>query len=488
MSQMLHFVYDDRAQVPDAIAAIVGGRSFGSIVRNRRPLCDWVIDCARAAGIESILRLDDEATLAELGQRLQAGPEGVCYIHFAANAAVTDRDGLILLLRKIGLADGTLFDAASDPLIAGFHSAGAYRSFLDIGESGRAATSQDFDPAAQLALPDDAVVDLRDIATFLTFLSGGFETRHFNRVRGAGLTVVKQSRDVAKIEAEYRFANMLPEAMRRWFVQPYDFQSDGEAASYEMERLRVADMAIIWIHGAIDLAGFEAFLDQVFHFLDHRESKAVSPEDAAAAAQELYLGKLHRRLTDLKAWQGFERLDALIRDGSRHDGLEALAAAYEARYRDYAEGVGKSKPRAVIGHGDLCFSNILHDKATQVTKFVDPRGAMDEGDMWGDPDYDIAKLSHSIFGNYDFMNNNLFTIELGESMELTLRLEVPDIAAMQAAFQRRLEERGIDVYGARLREASLFLSMLPLHQDDPRKVLAFVLNAAAILDELAANG
>ncbi|MDP6954263.1 MAG: hypothetical protein QGF53_16040, partial [Alphaproteobacteria bacterium] len=270
MSSMLHFVYDDRAQVPEPIAAIVGERSFGSIVRNRRPLSDWVIDCARAAGVESVIRLDGDPAAGELSQRLRAGPENVCYIHYAANAAVADRDGLILLLRKIGLADGTLFDAASDPLIAGFHSASAYQNFLDIAAGGRIATSQDFDPGAQLVLPDDAVVDLRDIATFLTFLSGGFETRHFNRVRAAGLTVVKQSRDVAQIEAEFRFADMLPGTMRRWFVQPYSFQSDGEAASYEMERLRVADMAIIWIHGAIDLAGFEAFLDQVFHFLDHR--------------------------------------------------------------------------------------------------------------------------------------------------------------------------------------------------------------------------
>ncbi len=488
MSQMLHFVYDDRAQVPDPIAAIVGERSFGSIVRNRRPLCDWAIDCARAAGIESVIRLDDDDTLADLRLRLQAGPEGVCYVHFAANAAVTDRDGMILLLRKIGLAEGTLFNAASDPLVAGFHSASAYRSFLDIAASGRAATSQDFDPGAQLVLPDDAVVDLRDIATFLTFLSGGFETRHFNHVQAAGLSVVKQSRDVAKIEAEYRFATLLPEAMKRWFVQPYKFRGDGEAASYEMERLRVADMAIIWIHGAIDLAGFETFLDQIFHFLDSRESKTISAEDATQRARALYLDKLRDRLTALKAWQGFARLDGLLRDGSPYDGMDALVAAYESRYGDYANRRGKGEARAVIGHGDLCFSNILHDKATQLTKFVDPRGAMDEAGMWTDPDYDIAKLSHSIFGGYDFMNNNLFSVEVDENLALRLRLETPEVSAMQAAFQGRLEARGIDVYGVRLREASLFLSMLPLHQDDPRKVLAFALNAVSILDELANNG
>lgn len=56
------------------------------------------------------------------------------------------------------------------------------------------------------------------------------------------------------------------------------------------------------------------------------------------------------------------------------------------------------------------------------------------------------------------------------------------------AFQHRLEDAGHDVYGVRLREASLFLSMLPLHNDDPRKVLGLLLNAIAIIDELKSNG
>ena len=456
-------------------------------MRNRRPLSDWVIDCARHAGIEAITRLAGADDLAALRQGLRMGPEAVCHIHFAAHGAVTDTDGMALLLSKIGLADGTLFDSAHDPLVAGFHSAGDYETFLAIGESGRAVSSQDFEPAAQLVLPDDVVVDLADVSTFLTFLSGGFETRHFNRVLADGLSVVKQSTDVAKIEAEYRYAGLLPERMRRWFVQPYDFKSDGETASYEMERLSVADMAIIWIHGAIEAGEFETFLDQVFHFLDSRPSKPVTHDEHAARARALYVDKLHARQAALRAWPGFARLDALIRDGTAHDGIAAVVAAWEAAYQAYVTGRGKRPPRAVIGHGDLCFSNILYDKATRLTKFVDPRGAMDEAELWTDPDYDIAKLSHSVFGGYDLLNNNLFTIEVGDSLALALRPEGPETEPMRAAFQRRLEARDIDVYGMRLREVSLFLSMLPLHADDPRKVLAFVLNAIAILDELAAN-
>ncbi|MBC7389181.1 MAG: hypothetical protein H7329_08235, partial [Opitutaceae bacterium] len=36
----------------------------------------------------------------------------------------------------------------------------------------------------------------------------------------------------------------------------------------------------------------------------------------------------------------------------------------------------------------------------------------------------------------------------------------------------------------RIFEASLFLSMLPLHIDNPKKVLAFILNAINILTEI----
>lgn len=51
-------------------------------------------------------------------------------------------------------------------------------------------------------------------------------------------------------------------------------------------------------------------------------------------------------------------------------------------------------------------------------------------------------------------------------------------------FKGKLEQFGIDFKLVRMYEASLFLSMLPLHMDRPKKVFAFVLNAIAILESL----
>lgn len=138
---------------------------------------------------------------------------------------------------------------------------------------------------------------------------------------------------------------------------------------------------------------------------------------------------------------------------------------------------------SVIGHGDPCFANAMYNKATKMLKFIDPKGALTEEELWTDPYYDVAKLSHSVCGCYDFFNNALFDIRIDE--DLTCRLDIPfDNISYVRIFRRRLEENGYDYRTVRLYEASLFLSMLPLHMDYPQKVFAFILNASNILEEI----
>lgn len=483
-----HFVYDDRAQVAETIARIVGQRSYGSIMRNRRSLSDTVLSAARQAEPAAITVLRDGKDADDLMRRLRSAPQRTCYVHFRANGAIVDETGMNLFLRKIGLADGTLFNSRINPAISGFHNPSDYQAFLSMLESGEDVTANDFDPPAEIMLPNDMLVDLSDVGKFLTYFSGGFETRYFNRVEGDELTVVKRSSDKAKMEREYRFYGLLPEQMRHWFVQPFGFEDRGAEASYRMERLGIADMALIWIHGAITPAEFEHFTHKVLAFVEQRSMRAVDREQAERTARDLYVEKVRRRLDQLKREAIYETLDATIRMLPNFDGIESVVAAYETMFDRYFAGGRLARPTAAIGHGDLCFSNILYDKPTRIMKFIDPKGAIDESEIWTDPFYDIAKLSHSIFGNYDLINNNLFTIEIGDGLAPELILNGPDCVPLQLIFQEALEARGYDLYGVRLREASLFLSMLPLHKDDPRKVLGFLLRAVEIIEELRRNG
>ena len=45
-------------------------------------------------------------------------------------------------------------------------------------------------------------------------------------------------------------------------------------------------------------------------------------------------------------------------------------------------------------------------------KLIDSKGGTEREQLWMDPYYDLAKLSHSICGGYDFLNSGLFDIKI----------------------------------------------------------------------------
>ena len=139
-----------------------------------------------------------------------------------------------------------------------------------------------------------------------------------------------------------------------------------------------------------------------------------------------------------------------------------------------------------FSHGDPCLSNILFDGRIGLFRLIDPRGASARADAMMHPLYDLAKFSHSVLGGYDFVNNDLFGIEVGPDLGLELQFHRggPPRNWVQAAFRDRVAREGWDMRDIRAVEASLFLSMLPLHLDHERKPLGFCLIVRRILKEL----
>lgn len=147
------------------------------------------------------------------------------------------------------------------------------------------------------------------------------------------------------------------------------------------------------------------------------------------------------------------------------------------------ESKNKFINKLVTGHGDPCFSNTIYNKSTQTLKFVDTKGAMTEDELWTNPYYDVAKISHSICGRYDFFNNGLFEIKI--KSDFSYELDIPfNNKSFVKIFKEKAIENGFDFWTIRIYEASLFLSMLPLHIDNPYKVFGFILNAINILKEI----
>ncbi len=104
------------------------------------------------------------------------------------------------------------------------------------------------------------------------------------------------------------------------------------------------------------------------------------------------------------------------------------------------------------------------------------------------PLYDVAKFSHSVCGGYDFVNNALSSIEVDANLKLELQRHRGGTPAwIIDAFKQRMEAEGWNYSEVRAVEASLFLSMLPLHLDHPRKLLSFALIAEEIITELESS-
>lgn len=195
----------------------------------------------------------------------------------------------------------------------------------------------------------------------------------------------------------------------------------------------------------------------------------------------LYVDKVRERVDDLKKMPEFAKINALLQV-SKDISVDSLLDKYLDLKRAI-EGQAHYNDELVIGHGDPCFANTLYNKSTRTLKFIDPKGAIVEDDLWTNAYYDVAKLSHSVCGRYDFFNNALFDIKI--DTDFNYNLEIPfDNSKYIEIFKRKVEENGFDYLSVRIYEASLFLSMLPLHIDNPHKVFGFILNLNNILKEI----
>jgi hypothetical protein len=355
------------------------------------------------------------------------------------------------------------------------------RRLLALGPDARRAWVADH-PGQVEEVGAEGLASLCDPATFMATLSGAFYTRAFNAMEARGGTLVKRSRDAAKIAAEHDFTHLLPARLRRFLVLPFDLERDADGASYRMERLVVPDAALLWVHGADSLGerAFGVLLDALGAWFAERPVRDVSADEARRVSDALYVDKVRSRVAAVLALPAGQRLDALLRAGGVDGGLAAL----EARYFALLARVPGGPARLAVTHGDLCLSNVLFDPRTGLCRFIDPRGATDEAGLWSDPTYDAAKLSHSVLGGYDFVNNGLFEVGVDDRLELVLRTDRPPAGARELAFEQRLTAWGFDPTHVRLCEAGLFLSMLPLHAESPRKLLGFALLGRAVLDDV----
>ena len=478
-------IYDDTGRKSEVIADIIGEKGFADVVVKKRCLEEYYREAMEKIFSDVVWKkIHSVFEYAELVKQLEVyNMQDVRVIHCFSNYIVSDASVASLSFEKLAFIDEPFGAIDANRAVAAlFPNLDSYISFCNNIIAGRKAW--DLVKEMEEHFDISGMVDIGIIANFIQCVTGNFDSRYFNSLKGNEYTLVKSSTNKKKIKAEYDFYHLLPEDMKYWFVMPFDYKEDDEKASYTMERLHMTDLAIKWVHGSMDESEFSALMDKYFYFFKCRHSKSCSDAEYQAMADELYINKVNSRIEDLKKLPQYKRIETLL-SAAGDCSIDSLVK----RYYDLKEKIEARNvytKELVIGHGDPCFANTLYNKSTQTLKFIDPKGASKEEDLWTNPYYDIAKLSHSVCGKYDFFNNGLFDIRIAD--DFSYDLDIPfDNSTYMKIFKQKAEENGFDYLTVRIYEASLFISMLPLHIDNPHKVFGFILNVDRILKEIEAD-
>lgn len=473
-------VYDDSIAVSGRIRTIIGNRPYGKIVLKRQSLFTRVKNLAKKSIKDIEIKYVDNV---EKFKTIEKAEKDAVFFHLFSSAAVLSAEDFNIIVEKAPFVNDVVVIRSGEKIhgviISGREK---YLEFLDEYFLQKSARFINGD-----VIETNCFVDISDYNNLLLFISSGFDARFFNSLVGDEYTVTKRSKDKRKMLAEYKYYWLIPERMRSFMVMPYDYKEDAEIAQYTMERMPMTDIAIRWTHGAVDLAELDKILDKTFYFFKSRETKSVSKDEFLAMANDLYIEKVRLRTEALKKLPEFKEISQLISSGTEYGSIDEIMNEYYALYGKISTRIFGQKPYlSVIGHGDVFFANMLYSKEANILRLIDPKGATEESQLWTNPYYDVAKLSHSICGNYDFFNTGSYDIELAKDMHFRLQVFTDNTKAKEL-FKEYLENNGYDYIMVRLCEASLFLSMLPLHIDNPHKVFGFILNAISILKEIEVN-
>ena len=143
--------------------------------------------------------------------------------------------------------------------------------------------------------------------------------------------------------------------------------------------------------------------------------------------------------------------------------------------------INSSEKYASIIHGDPCFSNVIFFPETGSFKLIDPRGNFGEDSIYGDKRYDVAKLRHNYHGLYDNIVLNLFKLKEIANNEFEYDFFSKDILS-PSIFDQILKNYGFDLSEIELIEGLLFISMIPLHENNKKAQIMFYLTGIKCLN------
>ena len=294
-----------------------------------------------------------------------------------------------------------------------------------------------------------------------------FNTLSYDRARG---WITKKSSNPEAFRKQVRWFKQIPDEVAPFLPRVFG-SSDGSDPFITMELLSIPTLGDLFTSQRLNLGAWNDVVHSICCIQSCFAEKAVRNSLAPQLARAVYLEKTRSRLDEFAAQNPSARDYFVCRGAEKwtiRRVLQTLASVVEH------SGLLEIDELTPI-HGDFCFSNLLYDCKVRLVKMIDPRGDFGVPGVFGDRRYDLAKLAHSYAGKYDLIIADRFSVEVGAEGRLRIDKQTDDYyTRVQSIFDTILlpdMELRKQVYTL---QALLFLSMLPLHVDKPRRQLAML--------------
>lgn len=318
-----------------------------------------------------------------------------------------------------------------------------------------------------------------------------FTTRAYNNFEFNSKTrasIIKSSKE-DRLLGEIEYYQNLPNDIQVYFPRMLNSSFDAETYQMELEYYAYGNLGNVMTSQDYD----PDFWTKVFDFIcsyinNYKESCSIpaSREDSLL----MFIDKTEKEYINLmykfNFFSQFKNEKEFILNGKV---LKSFDLIWE-KLKSYIE-TSICEDKFYFIHGDLCFSNILYgvnDITNDVIlKFIDPRGIFGKTKFFGDPYYDLAKISHSCNGGYEFFIYDKFDVS-NLNNEFTLSLHNEERKNnINNKFLSISQENKFDYNKIKLIEGLIFVGMCARHYDSLDRQKGMLMTGLSILNDVYKN-
>lgn len=327
-----------------------------------------------------------------------------------------------------------------------------------------------------------------DVGHSETYLKAktGVTARSFNTIKideERGI-LTKKSENREKLINEIKWYLKLPDKIQYLSPRIYDYSLNWEDPYVDMEYYGYHTLHESFLYADLPLTRWKEIFKKLLFIITDMEQYKLTPSigEVREALYSIYLNKTYERLDKLS---NDERFKVFFNNNIVINDKEYKSLNYYINIlSDLIDKIilKDFNNEFTIIHGDLCFANILIEDNYNFMRIIDPRGSFGKYDIYGDPRYELAKLLHSLEGKYDFIIEDLFELNYNENnIQYRIFDKNNDIYEI---FKMVFKDKIKNILPIRLIEATLFLSMIPLHSDYPDRQIVMLATGVTLLENV----